>query len=50
VITRAVDNDPLAVDNLSYCRPQESPANRYINEGAVDAGDTLRESFASAVR
>jgi hypothetical protein len=42
VFTRAVGNDPLAVDNQQQYRPRESPAKRYIMGGAVDAGGTLR--------
>jgi hypothetical protein len=37
----AVGNGPLAVDNPRQYQPQESPANRHINGGAVDAGGIL---------
>ena len=42
VFGTAVDNDPLAVDHLQQYQPQESPANRRINDGAGDAGGILR--------
>jgi hypothetical protein len=45
----AVGIHPMAVDNSWQYRPHESPAKRYITCGAVDAGDTLRELFPSAV-
>ena len=35
----AVGNYPLTVDNSWQYRPQESAANRRINEGAGDAVD-----------
>jgi hypothetical protein len=38
----AVGIHPMAVDNSWQYRPQESPANRRINEGAIDAVGTLR--------
>jgi hypothetical protein len=38
VFTRAVGNDPLAVDNQQQYRPRESPANSNIQDRAGDAG------------
>jgi hypothetical protein len=38
----AVSNYPLRVDHLQEYRPQESPAKRYIMDGAVDAIGTLQ--------
>src|SRR5215208_4109609 len=40
----AVGNDPLAVDSQQQCRPQGSPAKRYITSDAVDAGGISRGS------
>jgi hypothetical protein len=40
----AVGIGPLAVDNQQQYRPRESPANRYIMDGAVDAGGISRGS------
>jgi hypothetical protein len=44
VFVVAGDTLPSGVDNQQQWRPQESPANRRINEGAGDAGGTLRGS------
>jgi hypothetical protein len=38
----AVGIGSLVVDNQQQYRPRESPAKRYIMDGAVDAGGTLR--------
>jgi len=37
----AVGIHPMAVDNSWQYRPQESPANRYIQDRAGDAGGTF---------
>src|SRR5215213_11305524 len=42
VLSRAVGIHPMAVANSCQYRPQESPANRRINESAGDAVGTLR--------
>jgi hypothetical protein len=42
VTVRTVDNLPPAGNNQQQYRPQESPANRRITNGAGDAVGTLR--------
>ncbi len=42
----AVDNLPPAGGTASCYRPQESPAKRYINHDAGDAGGILHYSLA----
>jgi hypothetical protein len=48
VLMGAVGIHPMAVDNSGQYRPQESPANRRINEGAVDAGGTMRRLLGTS--
>jgi hypothetical protein len=44
ILVVAVDHLQSAGDNQQQCRPQESPANRYITGSAGDAVGTLQGS------
>jgi hypothetical protein len=45
----AVGIHPMAVDNSWQYRPQESPANLRINEGAGDAVGILRRLLRTSL-